>query len=85
MGLTMNKQEAHAILNQIQSGTPMSLFVTNQALATTGDISGLFGEPLCVDGHEPCHDRPRQAHEQNAEIGFSYSRYLDCSTTESIK
>jgi len=81
----VNKQQAHAILDQIQSGTPMSLFVTNQALYATGDISGLFGESLCVDGHEQSDYRPCQAHDQTANVGFSYSRYLDCSTTESVK
>jgi hypothetical protein len=79
----MNKQQAHAILDQIQSGTPMSLFVTNQALYATGDISGLFGEPLRFDGHEQGNNRPCQAHDQAAEVGFSYSAYLDCPTTES--
>jgi hypothetical protein len=79
----MNKQQAHAILDQIQSGTPMSLFVTNQALYATGDISGLFGEPLRFDGHEQRNNRPCQAHDQAAEVGFSYSAYLDCPTTES--
>jgi len=78
----VNKQQAHAILDQIQSGTPMSLFVTNQALYATGDISGLFGEPLRFDGHEQRNNRPCQAHDQTAEVGFSYSAYLDCSTTE---
>jgi hypothetical protein len=79
----VNKQQAHAILDQIQSGTPMSLFVTNQALYATGDISGLFGEPLRFDGDEQRNNRPCQAHDQAAEVGFSYSAYLDCPTTES--
>jgi len=79
----VNKQQAHAILDQIQSGTPMSLFVTNQALYATGDISGLFGESLRFDGHEQKNNRPCQAHDQAAEVGFSYSKYLDCPTTES--
>ena len=79
----MNKQQAHAILDQIQSGTPMSLFVTNQALYATGDISGLFGESLRFDGHEQRNNRPCQAHDQAADVGFSYSKYLDCPTTES--
>ena len=61
----------------------MSLFVTNQALYATGDISGLFGESLCADGYELSHDRPCQTHDQAAEVGFSYSAYLDCPTTES--
>ena len=79
----MTKTQAHAILDQIQSGTPMSLFVTNQALYATGDISGLFGEPLRFDGHEQRNNRPCQAHDQAADVGFSYSKYLDCPTTES--
>jgi hypothetical protein len=79
----VNKQQAHAILDQIQSGTPMSLFVTNQALYATGDISGLFGESLRFDGYEQRNNRPCQAHDQAAEVGFSYSAYLDCPTTES--
>ena len=79
----MNKQQAHAILDQIQSGTPMSLFVTNQALYATGDISKLFGEPLRFDGNEQRNNQPCQAHDQAAEIGFSYSAYLDCPTIES--
>jgi hypothetical protein len=79
----VNKQQAHAILDQIQSGTPMSLFVTNQALYATGDISGIFGEPLRFNGHEQGNNRPCQAHDQIAEVGFSYSAYLDCPTTES--
>jgi len=79
----VNKQQAHAILDQIQSGTPMSLFVTNQALYATGDISGLFGESLRFDGHEQGNNRPCETHDQAAEVGFSYSAYLDCPTTES--
>ena len=61
----------------------MSLFVTNQALYATGDISGLFGESLRFDGDEQRNNRPCQAHDQAAEVGFSYSAYLDCPTTES--
>ena len=61
----------------------MSLFVTNQALYATGDISGLFGEPLRFIGHEQRNNRPCETHEQAAEVGFSYSAYLDCPTTES--
>ena len=78
----MNKQQAHAILDQIQSGTPMSLFVTNQALYATGDIPRLSGEPLRFDGYEQSNNRPCQAHDQAAEVGFSYSKYLDKTTIE---
>jgi len=79
----MTKTEAHAILDRIKTHRePMSIFVTNQALYATGDISGLFGESLRFDGNEQRHDRPCQAHDQAAEVGFSYSQYLDCPTTE---
>jgi len=81
----MNKQQAHEILNRCRDGQPMSILVTNQALYATGDISGLFGEPLRFDGNEQRVDRPCETPVQTAEVGFSYSRYLNCSTTESIK
>ena len=79
----MTRQQAREILNQCRDGQPMSLLVTNQALYATGDISGLFGEPLRFDGDEQRNNRPCQAHDQVAEVGFSYSKYLDCPTTES--
>ena len=83
----MTKIKAHALLDKIRSGEArfVSLAETNQALERTGDICGLFSESLCADGYEPSHHRPRQTHEQSAEVGFSYSKYLDCSTIESIK
>ena len=83
----MTKIKAHALLDKIRSGEAkfVSLVETNQALERTGDLCRASGESLCADGHERCHHRPRQTHEQSAEVGFSYSRYLDCSTTESIK
>jgi hypothetical protein len=80
----MNKQQAHEILNRCRDGQPMSLLVTNQALYATGDISGLFGEPLRFDGDEQRVDRPRQTHDQTAEVGFSYSKYLDYSETKGV-
>ena len=76
----MTKQQAHEILNRCRDGQPMSLLVTNQALYATGDISGLFGEPLRFVSDEQSNDRPRSTHEQTTEVGFSYSRYLDCTT-----
>ena len=83
----MTKIKAHVLLDRIKSGEArfVSLAETNQALERTGDICGLFSEPLRFDGNEPCNDRPCQTPIQAAEVGFSYSRYLDCSTTESIK
>jgi len=76
----MTKSEAHAILDKIRDG--MSVAGATQALERTGDIPRLSGQPLCVDGHEQGNNRPCQAHDQAAEIGFSYSAYLDCPTTE---
>ena len=76
----MTRQQAHEILNRCRDGEPMSILVTNQALHATGDISGLFGESLRFNGHEQRNNRPCQAHDQTAEVGFSYSQYLDKTT-----
>lgn len=83
----MTKTQAHAILDRIKRKDrhPVSLAETNSALERTGDLCRASCESLCFDGDESSHDRPRQTHEQTANVGFSYSRYLDCSTTESIK
>ena len=82
----MTKIKAHAILDRIRSGEArfVSLAETNQALERTGDICGLFSEPLRFDGNQPCHDRPCQTHDTPAEVGFSYSKYLDYSKTEEV-
>jgi len=79
----MTKSEAHAILDKIRDG--MSVAGATQALERTGDLCRAFGEPLCVAGDEQSNYRPRSVYVKSAEVGFSYSRYLDCSTTESIK
>ena len=79
----MTRQQAREILNRCRDGQPMPVALTTQALYATGDISRLSGQRLCVDGDEQRHDRPCQAHDQAAEVGFSYSAYLDCPTTES--
>ena len=79
----MTKTEAHAILDRIKTHRePMSIFVTNQALERTGDLCRASSPTLRFDGHEQRHDRPCQTHEQGAEVGFSYSSYLDCGKTE---
>jgi len=79
----MTKTEAHAILDRIKTyREPMSIFVTNQALYATGDLCGIFSPTLRSDGDERGIDRPCKAHEQSAEVRFSYSRYLDCGKTE---
>ena len=77
----MTKQEAHAILDKIKDG--MSVAGATQALERLGDLSRPFSHPLCADGHEPRLNRPCETHDQAAEVGFSYSQYLDCPTTES--
>ena len=80
----MTKTEAHAILDRIKTHRePMSIFVTNQALYATGDLCGVFSQPLRANGDEQGNDRPCQTHEQSSEVGFSYSAYLDCPKTES--
>ena len=81
----MTKIKAHALLDKIKSGEGrfVSLAETNAALERTGDLSRPFSESLRFDGNEQRNNRPRQAHDQVAEVGFSYSKYLDCPTTES--
>ena len=78
----MTKTEAHEILNRIREGQSMPLSITNQALERTGDLCRASGESLCADGYEPSDYRPRQTHEQTADVGFSYSGYLDCPTNK---
>ena len=79
----MTKNEANKLLNRLRDGHPMPISLTTKALNATGDISRLSGEPLRFDGHEQRNNRPCQAHDKAAEVGFSYSQYLDCPTTES--
>ena len=78
----MTKTQAHAILNQCKESY-VSLALTNTALERTGDLSRPSSESLRFDGHEQRNNRPCQTHDQVAEVGFSYSQYLDCPTTES--
>ena len=79
----MTKTQAHAILDRIKSGKLVSFAETNAALERTGDLCRASSESLRFDGHEQRNNRPCQAHDQAAEVGFSYSKYLDCPTTES--
>lgn len=79
----MTKTQAHAILDRIKNGDSVSLAETNTALERTGDLCRASSQTLCVDGHEQRNNRPCQAHDQAAKVGFSYSQYLDCPTTES--
>lgn len=78
----MTKNEAHAILDKCKESY-VSLAETNTALERTGDLCRTSGPTLRFDGHEQGNNRPREAHDQAAEVGFSYSAYLDCPTTES--
>ena len=80
----MTRQQANEILNRCRDGQPMSIFVTNQALERTGDLCRASGESLCADGYEPSDYRPCQTYDTPAEVGFSYSAYLDCSKTEGV-
>ena len=80
----MTKTQAHAILDRIKRKEkhPVSLAETNNALERTGDLCRTSSPTLRFDGHEQSNYRPYKAHDQAAEIGFSYSAYLDCPTTE---
>lgn len=80
----MNKQQANDLLDRIARGDDVSLAETNQALERTGDLCRAFGEPLCADGDEQSDYRPRSVYVKSAEVGFSYSRYLDCPKTEGV-
>ena len=76
----MTKTEANEILDRIKSGDArfVSLVETNRALERTGDICGLSSQPLRLVSNEQSHDRPREIYVKEAEVGFSYSKYLDC-------
>jgi len=81
----MTKTQAHAILDRIKRKDRqfVSLAETNTALERTGDLCRASSPTLRFDGHEQGNNRPCETHEQAAEVGFSYSAYLDCATTES--
>jgi len=76
----MTKTEAHAILDKIRDGMPVA--GATQALERTGDIPRLSGQPLRFISHQQRNNRPCEAQNKAAEVGFSYSAYLDCPTTE---
>ena len=80
----MNKQQANELLDRVAKGEDVSLAETNQALERLGDLCRAFGEPLCVAGDEQSDHRPRKVYEQSVEVGFSYSKYLDCGKTEGV-
>lgn len=80
----MTKSEANGILDAIRDGYPVSIFVTNQALERTGDLYRPFSQSLRFDGDEQSHDRLCEIQSQGTEVGFSYSKYLDCPKTERV-
>ena len=80
----MTKTQAHAILNKCKESY-VSLALTNTALERTGDLCRTSSESLRFDGYEQRNNRPCQTHDQIAEVGFSYSQYLDCPEVEGVK
>lgn len=76
----MTLDHANRILDRIKSGDAkfVSLAETNRALELTGDICGLSSQPLRLVSNEQSHDRSREIYGKKTEVGFSYSRYLDC-------
>jgi len=74
----MTKTEAHAILDKIRDGMPVA--GATQALERTGDLCRTSSPTLRFDGNEQRNNRPCKAHDQAAEVGFSYSAYLDQKT-----
>ena len=80
----MTKSEANGILDAIRDGYHVSIFVTNQALERTGDLCRPFSESLRFTRDEQSHDRPCEIQSQGTEVGFSYSKYLDCPTNNGV-
>ena len=80
----MTKNEAHQHLDRLKAGHFVRMALTVEALQATGDIPRVSDKSLRFDGNEPCHDRPCQTHDALAEVGFSYSAYLDCPKTEGV-
>jgi hypothetical protein len=80
----MTKNDARIHLDRLKEGQFVPVSLTTEALQATGDILGIPDKPLRANGDEPQIDRSCQAHDQAAGIGFSYSQYLDCPTTESV-
>jgi hypothetical protein len=79
----VNKNEAHSILDRIRTDKePMSIFITNEALRLTGDIVGVFDEPLRLNGNESRINRTIEMESQGTEGRFSYSRYLGSTTNK---
>jgi len=87
----MTKNQAHEYLNQLRNNQrTLSLLKTTAALQATGDLprlgkfEELSGRTLRSNGNEPWIDRSCQAHGQEIQNDFSWSRYLDCGKTEGV-
>jgi len=78
----MTKTQAHAHLDRLREGHPMPVSLTTQALLITGDIPRISDKPLCFDSNESTDDRGGEIQNQGTKEGFSYSRYLGCSTNK---
>ena len=78
----MTLEDARKHLDGLREGQLMPVFLTTQALRLTGDIRALPCETLCGAGEKPRDHRTRQVHDQEIPKGFSYSAYLDKTTTE---
>lgn len=82
----MDKKQANAILDRIRSGeSNLSLYITNEALEWTGDLSRPLGEPLRADGYEQRNDRPCALHDTPIGERVGWSKYLDCKTNQGVK
>jgi hypothetical protein len=76
--MTINEARKH--LDRLREGHPMPVALTTEALLLTGDISGIFDESLRFDSNESTDDRDCETQNQGTKEGFSYSRYLGCTT-----
>ena len=76
--MTLNDARKH--LDRLREGHPMPVSLTTKALLLTGDIPRISHPTLCFYGNEQSDYRPCEAHDQAAEVGFSYSQYLDKKT-----
>ena len=81
----MTKTEAHAHLDRLREGYPMSLAITTQALQRTGDIPDFPDKPLRSNGNEPKDDRTGETQNSGTKEEFSYSRYLNSQQNQGVK
>lgn len=74
----MYKDQAHALLNQVKLGMPVTQAQILQALYVTGDldvhkIAPRAGKPLRQDGPQSCYVRSRTLEDEGIGGGFSWS------------